>query len=79
FYFTRAVLPHMRKKGYGRIINPSSDSIQIAPPGMSAYVTAKDGIVEFTQVTAFEARSGITANVILPGLTVTETSWRASL
>jgi NAD(P)-dependent dehydrogenase (short-subunit alcohol dehydrogenase family) len=78
FFLTRAVLPHMNKAGYGRIINTASASVQHPEPGMAAYVTAKAAVIGFTRVTAVEAGPGITANVVAPGLIRTDKTWDAS-
>ncbi|OIW35201.1 NAD(P)-binding protein [Coniochaeta ligniaria NRRL 30616] len=76
FYLTRAVLPHMKKAGYGRLINTSSGTLQLPDRGLSAYVTSKAAIVGFTRCVAVEAGPGVTANIILPGLTRTEAVWK---
>jgi NAD(P)-dependent dehydrogenase (short-subunit alcohol dehydrogenase family) len=75
FFLTRAVLPHMNKAGYGRIINTSSGTLQLPDNGLSVYVSAKSAIVGFTRSTAIEAGPGVTANIILPGLIRTEAVW----
>ncbi|MGQ0675566.1 MAG: 3-hydroxybutyrate dehydrogenase [Rhodospirillales bacterium] len=68
FYTTKAALPGMKKRGYGRIINISSAHGLIASPFKSAYVAAKHGMVGLTKVTALEtAEQGITCNAICPG------------
>lgn len=68
FYTTKAVLPWMKKQGWGRIINMASAHGLVASAYKSAYVAAKHGIVGFTKVTALEtAEDGITANTICPG------------
>jgi NAD(P)-dependent dehydrogenase (short-subunit alcohol dehydrogenase family) len=77
FFLTRAVLPHMQKAGYGRIINTASDTLYSPVGGLSAYIAAKSAIVGFTRVTAVEAGPGVTANVVLPGLIRTENIWNA--
>jgi NAD(P)-dependent dehydrogenase (short-subunit alcohol dehydrogenase family) len=74
FFLTRAVLPHMQKAGYGRIINTASSAVYSPVPGLSVYAAAKGAIIAFTRVTALEAGSGITANAIAPGLIRTETT-----
>ena len=68
FHTTKAVLPSMKKNGWGRIINMASAHGLVASAYKSAYVAAKHGIVGFTKVTALEtAEMGITANTICPG------------
>jgi len=68
FYTTKAALPGMKKRGFGRIINISSAHGLIASPFKSAYVAAKHGMVGLTKVTALEtAEQGITCNAICPG------------
>jgi NAD(P)-dependent dehydrogenase (short-subunit alcohol dehydrogenase family) len=78
FFLTRAVLPHMQKAGYGRIINTASNTIQRPEVGLSVYTAAKGALAAFTRVTAMEAGPGITANVIVPGLVRTDTTWKAT-
>jgi NAD(P)-dependent dehydrogenase (short-subunit alcohol dehydrogenase family) len=75
FFLTRAVLPHMNARGYGRIINTSSGTLQLPGAGLSAYVASKAAIVGFTRTTAVEAGQGVTANIILPGLIRTPAVW----
>ncbi|WP_287813055.1 3-hydroxybutyrate dehydrogenase [Achromobacter sp.] len=68
FHGTAAALPHMKKQGFGRIINIVSAHGLVASANKSAYVAAKHGVVGFTKVTALEtAGQGITANAICPG------------
>ncbi|KAI1611806.1 hypothetical protein EDD37DRAFT_465599 [Exophiala viscosa] len=75
FFLARAVLPHMQKAGYGRIINTSSGTLQLPDRGLSIYVAAKSAILGFTRSLAVEAGPGVTANIILPGLIRTEAVW----
>jgi NAD(P)-dependent dehydrogenase (short-subunit alcohol dehydrogenase family) len=72
FFLTRAVLPHMNKRGYGRIICTSSGTLQLPPPGLAIYVAAKAAVMGFMRATAVECGMGVTANTILPGLIATE-------
>ena len=68
FHTTRAALPKMKAKGWGRIINPASAHAFVASPFKSAYVSAKHGIAGFTKTVALEvATNGITVNAIAPG------------
>jgi 3-oxoacyl-[acyl-carrier protein] reductase len=67
FKFTRAVVPHFRSQGCGRIINVTSYTGLRGNPGQSNYSMAKAGIIGFTKTTAKElARFGITVNAISP-------------
>ena len=64
---TRAVLPGMRKRGFGRIINIGSIHSLVGSPMKSAYVAAKHGLVGFSKVIALEtADADITINTICP-------------
>jgi 3-hydroxybutyrate dehydrogenase len=68
FHTTRAALPKMKAKGWGRIINTASAHAFVASPFKSAYVAAKHGIAGLTKTVALEvATKGITVNAIAPG------------
>ena len=68
FHTTRQVVPAMRQKGWGRVINTASAHSLVASPNKSAYVAAKHGVAGFTKTVALEtARDGITVNCISPG------------
>ncbi|HUC09087.1 MAG TPA: 3-hydroxybutyrate dehydrogenase [Stellaceae bacterium] len=72
FHATKAALPHMMAKRWGRIINIASAHGLVASGEKAAYVTAKHGIVGFTKVVAIEnANEGITCNAICPGWVLT--------
>ncbi|MCB1428227.1 MAG: 3-hydroxybutyrate dehydrogenase [Nitratireductor sp.] len=72
FHTTRAALPGMKKRGWGRIINIASAHGLVASPYKSAYVSAKHGLVGFTKTVALEtARDGVTVNAICPGYVLT--------
>jgi 3-hydroxybutyrate dehydrogenase len=72
FHTTRAALPAMRKKRWGRIVNIASAHALVASPFKSAYVASKHGIAGLTKTVALEvAEQGITANAICPGYVLT--------
>jgi 3-hydroxybutyrate dehydrogenase len=72
FHTTRWVLPGMREKNWGRILNIASVHGLVASANKSAYVAAKHGLVGLTKVTALEtATTGITCNAICPGWVLT--------
>jgi 3-hydroxybutyrate dehydrogenase len=72
FHATRAVVPGMKARGFGRIINIASAHALVASPFKSAYVAAKHGIAGFTKTVALEtAEHGITVNAICPGYVLT--------
>lgn len=72
FHATRAVIPGMKARGFGRIVNVASAHALVASPFKSAYVSAKHGIVGFTKTIALEtAENGITVNAICPGYVLT--------
>lgn len=72
FHATRLVLPAMRAKNWGRIINVASIHGLVASAEKSAYVAAKHGVVGLTKVTALEnATTGVTCNAICPGWVLT--------
>lgn len=72
FHTTKAVLPGMKARGWGRIINIASAHGLVASPFKSAYVAAKHGILGMTKTVALEvAQQGITVNAICPGYVLT--------
>ncbi len=68
FLCTRAVLRHMMKQRWGRIVNISSISGLVGNEGQANYASAKAGIIGFTRTVAKEVASrGITVNAVAPG------------
>jgi pyridoxal 4-dehydrogenase len=73
YLMCRAGSDMMRKNGYGRIVNFSSNSIFAGTPNMAHYVASKGGVLTFTRALATELGPyNITANSICPGLIDTE-------
>jgi 3-hydroxybutyrate dehydrogenase len=68
FHTTRLAVPHMKSRGWGRIINTASAHSKVASPFKSAYNAAKHGLDGLTKTVALEvAPFGVTANCISPG------------
>ncbi|MEI9950160.1 MAG: SDR family NAD(P)-dependent oxidoreductase [Pseudomonadota bacterium] len=72
FLMVKAVLPAMKKGGWGRIVNLTSNSIISAVPQLSHYMASKMGNIGFTRGLANDvAQFGITVNAVGPSLTRT--------
>lgn len=68
FLLSRALLPGMKAKNWGRIISTASAHATVASPNKSAYIAAKHGVSGLMKTIALEvAQTGITANCISPG------------
>lgn len=66
------VLPGMVRRGFGRVVNVSSDAGRVGSSGEAVYSACKGGIIAFTKTMARElARKGVTLNVVCPGPTDT--------
>ena len=77
FYCTRAALPAMISRGWGRIINIASIAGKTGAPYIAAYSASKHGLLGLTRSTALEfAAKGITTNAICPGYVDTEMTSR---
>jgi len=73
FYCCRALLPHMRGRKYGRIVNIASVAAKEGSPNAAAYAAAKAGVVGFTKALAKEViMDGITVNCVTPAMAETE-------
>jgi NAD(P)-dependent dehydrogenase (short-subunit alcohol dehydrogenase family) len=76
FLVTRAVVPVMKRAGWGRIINFSSKSGKTGSPLLSAYSAAKAAVIGFTQSLAHElGEHGITVNCVCPGIVEESGLW----
>lgn len=79
FLCTKAVLPQMIEREYGRIINISSVIWKRGRAGTTAYSASKAGLVGFTRSLAWEVETkGITVNAICPGWVNTEMATRSA-
>ncbi len=68
FLVSRAAVPHLRERNWGRIINISSIAAVAAAPKIAAYAASKAAILGLTRSVAMDvAKWGITVNAILPG------------
>lgn len=77
FLCSRAVLRHMIKQRWGRIISITSIVGMVGNPGQANYASAKAGIIGLTRTMAKEVASrGITANAVAPGFIDTEMTQR---
>lgn len=75
FYCSKAVLPSMIKRKYGKIINISSSAAKVCFPGFGAYAASKGGVVSFTKTLSEEVKQdNINVNAIYLGMTDTEHS-----
>lgn len=73
FYGCRAIVPHMRSRGYGRIVNIASVAGKEGVQFISGYSAAKGGVIAFTKALAKEmATDGVTVNCIAPAMAETE-------
>ena len=72
FQMMKRLVPGMKERGWGRIINISSIHGLVASPYKSAYVSAKHGLIGLTKTVALEVGTfGVTVNAICPGYTRT--------
>jgi 3-oxoacyl-[acyl-carrier protein] reductase len=73
FNCAQAVWPHMKERGWGRIVNMASVAGTLGGFGQASYSTTKAGILGLTRTLAMEGgRHGITCNAIVPGIIGTE-------
>jgi len=73
FNCAQAVWPHMRERGWGRVVNMASVAGTLGGFGQASYSTTKAGLLGLTKSLALEgARHGITVNAVVPGIIATE-------
>jgi NAD(P)-dependent dehydrogenase (short-subunit alcohol dehydrogenase family) len=73
FECIKAVMPAMRRRGYGKIVNIASGTVFKGAPSMLAYVTSKGAVVAMTRAVAREVGGvGVRVNCLAPGLTMSE-------
>jgi 3-oxoacyl-[acyl-carrier protein] reductase len=73
FYCSRTVVPHMKERGYGRIVTIASIAGKEGMPGISAYCAAKHGVIGFCKSLARELTgTGVLVNCLAPVITKTD-------
>jgi NAD(P)-dependent dehydrogenase (short-subunit alcohol dehydrogenase family) len=79
YLLTRAVLPGMLERGWGRVINVASLAGLYGSPYVTAYTASKHALVGFTRALATEVTgSGVTVNALCPGFVATDMVWRGA-
>ncbi len=72
FLMSKAFAPGMRQRGWGRVVNVSSSTLNTLASGYTHYIASKGGVVGFTRALATEmGNDGVTVNAVSPSLTRT--------
>jgi 3-oxoacyl-[acyl-carrier protein] reductase len=67
FHLTDAVLPGMRRRGWGRVITSTSSGVVAPIPNLGISNTLRSALVAWSKTLAGEGRDGVTSNIVLPG------------
>ena len=79
YLLTRAVLPGMLERRWGRVINVASLAGLFGAPYVTAYTASKHALVGFTRALATEVSGkGVTVNALCPGFTATDIVWNGA-
>ena len=79
YLLTRAVLPGMLERRWGRVINVASLAGLFGSPYVTAYTASKHALVGFTRALAIEVSGkGVTVNALCPGFTATDIVWNGA-